>query len=635
VEINKIYFSCNLQLPDPTSWVKRSTMVQFKTSMMDFWVDLVQGKMNDKGSFEAFYEIPSRISTSNLPLRAFREILEAGGVPDLRLVTETDFTESIVLVQSGDFKYDNEETLHYAFRAATIIEESMWPNIPTQKGYSETYKLISKVGASTSDDMATEMENLKSQISQQKLQIEALEAGEKSNPDIDALKTELEKISASEKEATNKLKELQSEKSKLEKTVASNLAQIDQLTTQLNQKEIDQDNHLATEGTTAEIASLKKLVDNQKLEIEASKKEGQEQLELIQKKLIEIDDLNNALEAVKTTEEEAKKNVEELQLGKTTLEQTIKSNVAQIDQLTTQISQKEAELADKNTVMAAEAMTEITDLRTLVGEQKTQLEAFEAEEEEKLKAVETNLAEIGGLQSELADVKVLEEETKKELEELQLQKTSLEQTIQVNVAQIDQLTAEINQKDAELTNKDNQIDELEGQVTQLSDQINTSTTQEAATPFEAKALPASTVYSSILSELQKTKEISVDSGYRLANLSLNLKTTVEQDDDGMRLQLVDAKGATDLNTSAISDISVSIVDDNLSTATTNSADGTPSVVGLTETAARKRLQSFGLRLNPVYEYNSTKTIGQAIKQSPTPEEAYVSNQAVTVVFSKK
>lgn len=609
--INNIYFSCKLQLPDAASWIKQGIVVQFKTSMMDYWVNLIAGKINEEGLFEAFYVIPDRISTSDIPLRAFREILEAGGIPDLRLVLETDLSESIVFVQSGDFEYDNKETLHYGFHNASVLAEGMWKSIPVMKGYSEEYKLITTVA----DQVANDDETAK-------------------------LKAELEAVSMLAKEATSKMNELQSDKTALEQTIKNNIEQIDQLKEEVSQKEKELANQgsSVSEETIIQLNDLKALVDTQKLQVEALEAEETKKVKALQTNQTTIANLTAELENIRTLEEESTLKLEALQGDKMVLQETIQQNLGQIDQLKAEVYQKENELADKESTIPAETVKEIAELQALVGTQEKQIEALQTEEAEKVKLVAASVAEMDTVKGELDQIKTVEEENNALLETLQMEKATLEQTVVANVVQIDQLTAAINQKDVDLADKDKSISDLEDEVALLNGKLYTAQEQvevDAATPFEAKALPASTVYTSILSEVQKAKNTTTDSGYRLATLSLNLKTTVEQDGDGMRLKLVDSQSASSLNGNAISDISLSIVDDSVSTVTTSNTSNTPSVVGLTETAARKRLQAYGLRLSPVYEYNTGQTIGQAFKQSPTHDEAYVPNQTVTVVFSKK
>lgn len=147
-------------------------------------------------------------------------------------------------------------------------------------------------------------------------------------------------------------------------------------------------------------------------------------------------------------------------------------------------------------------------------------------------------------------------------------------------------------------------------------------------------LSASQVYSSIVKDVIKADEELVNSKYKLANISLNLKTTVEKGPSGTVLGLLGLETATDVNSAAISTINIDVVPN---VTVVNAVDQKmPNILGLTETAVRKVLLEYGLKLDAIYHPTDDPTLieGQSFKQSPNPETAIIEGQEVIVIFSK-
>jgi hypothetical protein len=215
-----------------------------------------------------------------------------------------------------------------------------------------------------------------------------------------------------------------------------------------------------------------------------------------------------------------------------------------------------------------------------------------------------------------------------EYELLQRQVLSLDVTIQQNVEAIRTLnnqlkvtSGEVEAKNKIITQQAADYQKLEMKLIQLS---------QEAVEYKPVAQPVSRVYSSILDEFKKTTELTKDSNYKLANISLNIKTFMEFDEGGMRMQLVDANKLSGLPAEALSDFRVEIGE---SSAATSGTAKVPDLLGLTETGARKVLSSLGLNLKPVYQQNKSVPDGQSFKQSPAAGNVLPGSD-VTIVFSK-
>jgi PASTA domain len=215
-----------------------------------------------------------------------------------------------------------------------------------------------------------------------------------------------------------------------------------------------------------------------------------------------------------------------------------------------------------------------------------------------------------------------------EIDLLRSQISSLDTTIKENVQTIQKLNDQLKINTDTLAAKDRIIAQQAADYRILEDKLAAMTME--AVDYKPIAQPVSRVYSTILDEFKKTSELTKDSSYRLANISLNIKTFMELDGEGMRMQLVDANKLSGLPTEALSDFRVEI---GQNSAATGGTVKVPDLLGLTETAARKILGSMGLTLKPVYQQSKTVPIGQSFKQSPQSGEV-PPGSTITIVFSK-
>lgn len=206
-------------------------------------------------------------------------------------------------------------------------------------------------------------------------------------------------------------------------------------------------------------------------------------------------------------------------------------------------------------------------------------------------------------------------------------------------AQNASLTAQVTTLQSDVAAKTQQISVLEGQI-QIKDdliaelrariaELENGTTQQ-------RTQEANKVYSNVVKEIAKaTQELNAaNSSYQISNLALDLKVLVKNEDGGVKLQMVDDTLAESINGDALSNIRIEVKANDLSSINT-ATNVLPNIIGLTETEVRKKLQNYGLKLNPIYEFSDTRVIGQAFKQFPESSVEIVEGSTITVFFAKK
>ncbi len=190
----------------------------------------------------------------------------------------------------------------------------------------------------------------------------------------------------------------------------------------------------------------------------------------------------------------------------------------------------------------------------------------------------------------------------------------------------------IKEKDAELSINQVLVTSLEQKTEKLREELEEARSYNQTE--HPNKLAASKVYGSIVNDVIKADEELANSRFKLANVSLNLKTTVEKGPEGTLLGLLDFESAKGINGAAVSDISIDIVPNNA--AVVSNGLKMPNILGLTETAVRKVLLDYGLKLDAVYHATDNQNLveGQSFKQSPAPEATIEEGQEVIVIFAK-
>ncbi|SNR14110.1 PASTA domain-containing protein [Tenacibaculum jejuense] len=225
------------------------------------------------------------------------------------------------------------------------------------------------------------------------------------------------------------------------------------------------------------------------------------------------------------------------------------------------------------------------------------------------------------------------------LKEKQREKEELIEEREAFLFNITKLQNDIRDHNKLLTAKNTELERKQTLITGLEQNIQKLTKElEEVKAFNKtdhpNKLSASKVYGSIVNDVIKADEELLNSKFKLANVSLNLKTTVEKGPEGTMLGLLDFETAKGINGAAISDISIDIVPNQNSVTTVG--EKMPNVLGLTETATRKKLSEYGLKLDAIYHPTNDANLieGQSFKQSPAPEANIVEGQEVVVIFAK-
>lgn len=176
------------------------------------------------------------------------------------------------------------------------------------------------------------------------------------------------------------------------------------------------------------------------------------------------------------------------------------------------------------------------------------------------------------------------------------------------------------------------VDTITDEISPFSDFIPVTnfypTTSSAS---ETTPVAINSLYSNIVSEIATATELSADSPFKLSNISLKLKAMIHQDGENMSASLLDMTNSENVNGNAISEL---VFDITPNQGEIVSGDRMPDLIGLTETAVRKVLKPYGLKLNPVYQQNLDVVNGDSFKQSPAARGRMPENQIVTVIFSK-
>ena len=284
---------------------------------------------------------------------------------------------------------------------------------------------------------------------------------------------------------------------------------------------------------------------------------------------------------------------------------------------------KENEMLRREYEMAQQSLQateqQVKDLQTTVDDLKGQLESVEPVDSENYKE------KYYELEQQYLTLQGQYENQKKENEALLSGIRKLQETIKTS-------QSTIALKDQQLEAQKQQVASLEQKVQQYQKDL------EVAADYSAldhpNKLSASKVYSSIVNDVIKADAELANANYKLSNVSLNIKTTVENGPQGTLLGLIDFDSAKDINGAAISDISIDIVP-NAGSVNTN-APKMPNVKGLTETAVRRILSDHGLKLDAVYHATDDPALteGQSFKQSPLPDADIREGQEVIVIFAK-
>jgi predicted nucleic acid-binding Zn-ribbon protein len=290
------------------------------------------------------------------------------------------------------------------------------------------------------------------------------------------------------------------------------------------------------------------------------------------------------------------------------------------------------------TIPSKDINPEIEDLKKEIETLKQQAEnSNEAQDTsgDQTAEVESLKATVSSLENDILNLKNEKQTLQGQIDHHISEKIILETTITQQGQTINNQISEINTyKNIEIQQQSN-IESLESEKQTLQTQVDVLSQEASEEEYIPKSVSANKLYTDIIDEIQIAKENTVSSGFKLSNISLNLKTVAEKDAQGLRFQVIDINNASTINGAAISDIKIDITENETSAV---SELIVPKLIGLTETAARAYLEKFSLRLDPVYQLMNTTDSpiieGQAFKQSPEPGIVTTPDTTITVIFAK-
>jgi hypothetical protein len=243
-----------------------------------------------------------------------------------------------------------------------------------------------------------------------------------------------------------------------------------------------------------------------------------------------------------------------------------------------------------------------------------QFEELNAENQSNLAIANERETQLESLNKDLTSFSITFEKLQKSYNKINGQVTELNDTNKI-------LIQEKKELDVRILNLNNEVLSLQNKLEELSKEII----------IEDRPVAVKNIYKNLVQELDIASELSKTNNYSLSNLSIKLKGVINQDaNNNVGIQLFSKENANQINGNAISDISFDIIPTPSQTAELGKV---PDVIGLTETAVTRILESVGLKLNSVYQ-KSEKSNGASFKQAPQKGTPINPNEFVTVLFSK-
>ncbi|OCK42604.1 hypothetical protein BA195_10550 [Tenacibaculum soleae] len=570
-----LLFKCDLIAANNTALKAYTLDIEFLDIENKTWRKLVTRIETKKGLLSHTYEIPVRLAKEELITRLVRDCMSEGSLPMFRIV-KSNQKKTLIISEAPTIFFD-EDNLQIAidFQKLWLLDESLF----IKKNNSIIIASPIYLYGFQKDFLILEEENRKLNTLTKQQEIDLKKVNEKHDSQLKKLHEHL-----NEHEETESL---------LKQSLDNSLNEIADLKEQLNN---------AHKGDTSqEVKLLIKTLEDKTNEIESLLKKLNNQNE----KLIDLQEEIEILKSSEVTKDELTIRVKELEK----LVANYEEKTAIIQYNLTEKSQ-EIEMLKKEISILKNDTSKTDKLKKVLLEKTNTIKDLQKTQNELIKEKQSIFLEV-----------------KKTKNDLQTQQNSIDDLVEkVKISQ--QLVSEKNNEIATLTQntavKEIEISKLETKVTEIQSYV------DAENPNK---LDAKKVYSSIINDIAIADAEMDNSRFKMANISLNLKATVEKGPQGTLFGLVDFESAKDINAAAISDISIDIVPNTTSIKSKNTV---PNIIGLTETAARKIITNYGLKLDVVYQpTDNPKFIeGQAIKQIPEVGSEIIQGQEVIVIFAK-
>ena len=570
-----LLFKCDLIAANNTALKAYTLDIEFLDIENKTWRKLVTRIETKKGLLSHTYEIPVRLAKEELITRLVRDCMSEGSLPMFRIV-KSNQKKTLIISEAPTIFFD-EDNLQIAidFQKLWLLDESLF----IKKNNSIIIASPIYLYGFQKDFLILEEENRKLNTLTKQQEIDLKKVNEKHDSQLKKLHEHL-----NEHEETESL---------LKQSLDNSLNEIADLKEQLNNAHKD--------DTSPEVKLLIKTLEDKTNEIESLLKKLNNQNE----KLIDLQEEIEILKSSEVTKDELTIRVKELEK----LVANYEEKTAIIQYNLTEKSQ-EIEMLKKEISILKNDTSKTDKLKKVLLEKTNTIKDLQKTQNELIKEKQSIFLEV-----------------KKTKNDLQTQQNSIDDLVEkVKISQ--QLVSEKNNEIATLTQntavKEIEISKLETKVTEIQSYV------DAENPNK---LDAKKVYSSIINDIAIADAEMDNSRFKMANISLNLKATVEKGPQGTLFGLVDFESAKDINAAAISDISIDIVPNTTSIKSKNTV---PNIIGLTETAARKIITNYGLKLDVVYQpTDNPKFIeGQAIKQIPEVGSEIIQGQEVIVIFAK-
>lgn len=570
-----LLFKCDLIAANNTALKAYTLDIEFLDIENKTWRKLVTRIETKKGLLSHTYEIPVRLAKEELITRLVRDCMSEGSLPMFRIV-KSNQKKTLIISEAPAIFFD-EDNLQIAidFQKLWLLDESLF----IKKNNSIIIASPIYLYGFQKDFLILEEENRKLNTLTKQQEIDLKKVNEKHDSQLKKLHEHL-----NEHEETESL---------LKQSLDNSLNEIADLKEQLNNAHKD--------DTSQEVKLLIKTLEDKTNEIESLLKKLNNQNE----KLIDLQEEIEILKSSEVTKDELTIRVKELEK----LVANYEEKTAIIQYNLTEKSQ-EIEMLKKEISILKNDTSKTDKLKKVLLEKTNTIKDLQKTQNELIKEKQSIFLEV-----------------KKTKNDLQTQQNSIDDLVEkVKISQ--QLVSEKNNEIATLTQntavKEIEISKLETKVTEIQSYV------DAENPNK---LDAKKVYSSIINDIAIADAEMDNSRFKMANISLNLKATVEKGPQGTLFGLVDFESAKDINAAAISDISIDIVPNTTSIKSKNTV---PNIIGLTETAARKIITNYGLKLDVVYQpTDNPKFIeGQAIKQIPEVGSEIIQGQEVIVIFAK-
>ncbi|WP_271404929.1 PASTA domain-containing protein [Tenacibaculum soleae] len=570
-----LLFKCDLIAANNTALKSYTLDIEFLDIENKTWRKLVTRIETKKGLLSHTYEIPLRLAKEELITRLVRDCMSEGSLPMFRIV-KSNLKETLIISEAPAIFFD-EDNLQIAidFQKLWLLDESLF----IKKNNSIIIASPIYLYGFQKDFLILEEENrkLNSLTKQQEIDLKKVN----------------EKLDSQLKKLHEHLNEHEETESLLKQSLDNSLNEIANLKEQLSNTHKD--------DTSPEVKLLIKTLEDKTNEIESLLKKLNNQNE----KLIDLQEEIEILKSSEVTKDELTIRVKELEK----LVANYEEKTAIIQYNLTEKSQ-EIEMLKKEISILKNDTSKTDKLKKVLLEKTNTIKDLKKTQNELIKEKQSIFLEV-----------------KKTKNDLQTQQNSIDNLVE-KVKTSQQLVSEKNNEIAILTQntalKEIEISKLETKVTEIQNYV------DAENPNK---LDAKKVYSSIINDIAIADAEMDNSRFKMANISLNLKATVEKGPEGTLFGLVDFESAKDINAAAISDISIDIVPNTTSIKSKNTV---PNIIGLTETAARKIITNYGLKLDVVYQpTDNPKFIeGQAIKQIPEVGSEIIQGQEIIVIFAK-